>query len=265
MYPSIDSSTFVDHKSRNVFNCLKGGKVTRFRTFWTITMILMLLDSYNFSWTNSNCRLCTTIKTKMVDMNMPLIHVFVLTDVTTVGIRPNRKTRTRTVVHGYFDNGYHPRYLTFCSDKFTFGSVSWRNFHLLCVIYVSGQPIKADEYMQAHIRRRTAIQQIFWVEETGAWFDYDMELARNRNEFYPSNIMPMWANCYADGNGDSDIEGKVLNYLKVSMGKEYKAECPVSKNRSEYSSSQKWLRWLSRQILLQAANTLCVPWVIRAP
>ena len=79
----------------------------------------------------------------------------------------------------------------------------------------SEQPTKADAYMQAYIRRRTAIEQIFWIEESGAWFDYDMELASNRNEFYPSNVMPMWANCYADGNGDSNIEGKVLKYMKV--------------------------------------------------
>ena len=55
------------------------------------------------------------------------------------------------------------------------------------------------------------------MEETGAWLDYDLELNRNRQDFYPSNIMPLWANCYAEGNGESQVEKKVLNYMKVCI------------------------------------------------
>ncbi|XP_072049491.1 trehalase-like [Amphiura filiformis] len=93
---------------------------------------------------------------------------------------------------------------------------------------MDGQQSKADEYMQAHIRRRQAIQDVFWAEDTGAWLDYDLELARNRNEFYPSNVMPLWANCYAEGIGDSQIEEKVLNYMKDLGVLDYPGGIPTS-------------------------------------
>ncbi|XP_072049945.1 trehalase-like [Amphiura filiformis] len=93
---------------------------------------------------------------------------------------------------------------------------------------IDGQQAKADEYTQAHIRRRQAIQEVLWAEDTGAWLDYDLELARNRNEFYPSNVMPLWANCYAEGDGDRQIEEKVLNYMKDLGVLDYPGGIPSS-------------------------------------
>ena len=44
-----------------------------------------------------------------------------------------------------------------------------------------------------------AIQNVLWNEEKGAWFDYDMissSQRNDRNNFYPSNLAPLWAECY---------------------------------------------------------------------
>ena len=44
-----------------------------------------------------------------------------------------------------------------------------------------------------------AIQNVLWNDEIGAWFDYDMKQGKQRkerNNFYPSNIAPLWADCY---------------------------------------------------------------------
>jgi len=41
-----------------------------------------------------------------------------------------------------------------------------------------------------------SINAVFWNEEKGMWFDYDTRSKKPRTEFYPSNITPLWAECY---------------------------------------------------------------------
>ena len=44
-----------------------------------------------------------------------------------------------------------------------------------------------------------AIQNVLWNDENGAWFDYDTLNQRQRTDtsnFYPSNLAPLWAECY---------------------------------------------------------------------
>ena len=82
----------------------------------------------------------------------------------------------------------------------------------------AGQEDKSETYFAAYSARARAFDKIFWVEEKGIWLDYDIEAGSNRDEFYPSNIMPLWADC-VDVTSDRkmEIEEKVLNYLEVML------------------------------------------------
>lgn len=77
----------------------------------------------------------------------------------------------------------------------------------------TGNEAKAATYLQAFNDRKRAISELLWSEDEGAWFDYDIVEEDVVDQFYPSNIMPMWASCYDDTN---DIQQQVLDYLKVS-------------------------------------------------
>ena len=43
---------------------------------------------------------------------------------------------------------------------------------------------------------QSSIESIMWNDELGAWFDYDIVNAKQRMQFYPSNLAPLWAHCY---------------------------------------------------------------------
>ena len=55
---------------------------------------------------------------------------------------------------------------------------------------------KADKYKSKLEEIKTAIDQILWNDEVGTWFDFDTINNRQKQEFYPSNIAPLWADCY---------------------------------------------------------------------
>lgn len=49
---------------------------------------------------------------------------------------------------------------------------------------------------------------VFWNEDYGAWFDYDLVEQKLRSGFYPSNIFPLLLGDYG-----ARITTKVFNYL----------------------------------------------------
>jgi alpha,alpha-trehalase len=44
--------------------------------------------------------------------------------------------------------------------------------------------------------QQNAIYKVLWNNDQGAWFDYDLRLKKQRLNFYPSNVSPLWAECY---------------------------------------------------------------------
>ncbi|XP_072049493.1 trehalase-like [Amphiura filiformis] len=122
-----------------------------------------------------------------------------------------------------------------------------------------GDQSKADTYTKAHQRRIRAIQEIFWDDDVGVWLDFDLELSRNRNEFYPSNIMPMWAKCYSTDNGNAEIEGKVVKYLEKLGVLNYPGGIPTSL----HDTDQQWdypNAWPPLQeIVIQAFDSSSLP------
>ncbi|XP_071506533.1 trehalase-like [Diadema antillarum] len=92
---------------------------------------------------------------------------------------------------------------------------------------------KAEEYRQAFNDRKEAINALMWSETRGVWLDYDLETDSLIDKFYPSNIMPLWANCV---DKTEEIEQNVLHYLQDEDVLSYPGGIPTSLVRS----GQQW-------------------------
>ena len=55
---------------------------------------------------------------------------------------------------------------------------------------------KANNYKLLGNSIQESIENVLWNEEQGAWFDYDIQRGKQRINFYPSNVAPLWADCY---------------------------------------------------------------------
>ena len=64
--------------------------------------------------------------------------------------------------------------------------------------------------------------KIFWNEEEGIWLDYDILNNSPRHKFYPSNITPLWANCWDSVSPQNiTVIEKVLDYLNRSQATQW--------------------------------------------
>uniref|UniRef100_A0AAX7SZB2 Trehalase n=1 Tax=Astatotilapia calliptera TaxID=8154 RepID=A0AAX7SZB2_ASTCA len=90
----------------------------------------------------------------------------------------------------------------------------------------------AAVYDQAAARRLEAIESVLWDAERGAWFDYNL-MTRSKNfEFYPSNLGPIWAQCYSQ----PEMGEKAVQYLKGSGALQFPNGVPTSLKES----GQQW-------------------------
>ena len=55
---------------------------------------------------------------------------------------------------------------------------------------------KAQQFTDWSNTLQFSIDAVFWNEDHGIWFDYDRRFKKPRIAFYPSNIVPLWAECY---------------------------------------------------------------------
>lgn len=70
--------------------------------------------------------------------------------------------------------------------------------------------VKFDELAKQWLE---AVTEILWHEEVGAWLDYDLINEIKRDYFYPTNISPLWTNCYDREKRDYFVS-KVMKYLE---------------------------------------------------
>lgn len=75
----------------------------------------------------------------------------------------------------------------------------------------TGNESQATKYRQLREQRLAALQAVLWDEEMGAWFDFDLENRKKNQEFYPSNLAPLWTSCFSDVG----VVDKALKYLEV--------------------------------------------------
>ncbi|VDK30206.1 unnamed protein product [Gongylonema pulchrum] len=95
--------------------------------------------------------------------------------------------------------------------------MAW-NFVTLASFYeILGKTRKADRYRKQHKELRRAIDEVFWSDLDGAWFDYDLEGRKLRRRFYASNIFPLLLGGYS-----SRTTEKVQQYLLNSGALSFK-------------------------------------------
>ncbi|XP_063825247.1 uncharacterized protein LOC135074796 [Ostrinia nubilalis] len=78
---------------------------------------------------------------------------------------------------------------------------------------------------------RSNIEAVFWNEEDGVWYDYDMVHGTHRKYFYPSNVAPLWMGA-VDKKLVVKHSARVLEYLEKSHGLDFPGGVPSSLIRS---------------------------------
>ncbi|KAH9628626.1 hypothetical protein HF086_007831 [Spodoptera exigua] len=86
---------------------------------------------------------------------------------------------------------------------------------------------KANTYAQLAQQLRDTIESVFWNEEDGVWYDYDLNLQSQRKYFYLSNFSPLWLSAVRSDFVKAKGE-KILNYLIDSGALEYPGGVPIS-------------------------------------
>ncbi|XP_041652618.1 trehalase isoform X2 [Cheilinus undulatus] len=92
---------------------------------------------------------------------------------------------------------------------------------------ILGDDDSASKYESAAALRLRAIEAVLWDAERGAWFDYNLVTKSKHSEFYPSNLAPVWAQCYSQ----PEMGEKAVQYLK---------RCPTVPQRSSNVSEGVW-------------------------
>nr|ALF03966.1 soluble trehalase [Cnaphalocrocis medinalis] len=78
---------------------------------------------------------------------------------------------------------------------------------------------------------RYNIEKVFWDEQDGIWYDYDMKNEKHRKYFYPSNVAPLWMGAI-DKRVILKHSARILEYLKNSHGLDFPGGVPTSLIRS---------------------------------
>ncbi|CAH1398864.1 unnamed protein product [Nezara viridula] len=81
-----------------------------------------------------------------------------------------------------------------------------------------GMENKRQKYIQLYYEWVRNVEDLFWDEEKGIWFDYDRINNKSRPYFYLTNFVPLWAKCYDTSNKDKYAES-AIKYLNSEVKK----------------------------------------------
>lgn len=76
---------------------------------------------------------------------------------------------------------------------------------------------------------------MLWDEEEGCWLDYDLINQKRRPYFSPTNLSPLWTNCFNQSNS-AHIADRVLAYLNETEVDKYPGGVP----NSLYQTGEQW-------------------------
>lgn len=79
-----------------------------------------------------------------------------------------------------------------------------------------GNETKVAYYTKRAAEWKRAVTAVLWHDEVGAWLDYDTLNDIKRDYFYPTNILPLWTNCY-DISKREEYVSKALKYLEKNQ------------------------------------------------
>ncbi|CAK9819937.1 unnamed protein product [Anthophora plagiata] len=96
-------------------------------------------------------------------------------------------------------------------------SIIYRNAELLAQFNTRlGNETKAAYYRKRAEEWKRAVTAVLWHDEVGTWLDYDIMNDIKRDYFYPTNILPLWTDCY-DISKREEYVSKVLKYLEKNQ------------------------------------------------
>nr|AQV08186.1 trehalase [Locusta migratoria] len=100
------------------------------------------------------------------------------------------------------------------------------NARILSEFHTSlGNTEKASYYTAKMAEILQAIEAVLWNDEEGIWLDYDSLNKVYRNQFYPSNLAPLWTGCH--NKSKKEIRG-IVSYLKDNNIENYLGGAPAS-------------------------------------
>ncbi|RXM91249.1 Trehalase [Acipenser ruthenus] len=133
-----------------------------------------------------------------------------------------RDTRTRLIVPVDLNTLLCRNERTIASFHRTLGSEEGRG----------GNLEMAEQFELALENRVKAVRAVFWDESLGAWFDYSLQTNSSHQAFYPSNLAPLWAQCFSEPSAGE----RALRYLQDSGMLGYRNGVPTS----QVESGEQW-------------------------
>ncbi|MFH4979313.1 hypothetical protein AB6A40_006022 [Gnathostoma spinigerum] len=107
------------------------------------------------------------------------------------------------------------------------------NLRLMSIMYDAiGDHASADQCHESFELMRRAIHQVFWNEEWGCWFDYDICTGSHVEVYMDTNFFPLFTGCTHDGFDGS----KIATYLSRSGVLQFPGGIPSSL----VASGQQW-------------------------
>lgn len=80
-----------------------------------------------------------------------------------------------------------------------------------------------------------AVNEVLWDEASGTWLDYDLINQKRRPYFTPTNLSPLWTNCFNQSQSKR-IADKVLGYINQTGIDDYPGGVP----NTLYHSGEQW-------------------------
>jgi alpha,alpha-trehalase len=119
----------------------------------------------------------------------------------------------------------------------------------------AGDAAKAEKFKQLAVKRRLAMEQVFWNERKAAWLDYDLETNSSNLVFYASSVVPLWAGLHHGNVTRDEIVVNALEELKVL---DYPGGMPTSlvdsKQQWDFPNSWAPLQYMAQEGMANSAN-----------
>lgn len=117
--------------------------------------------------------------------------------------------------------------------------VCWNEAIMADLYAAIGNHSQAAEHRSDHESMRYNMKKLFWNEEAGSWFDLDLDLGRQREDYYVSNPTPLFAKC---AHNSKIVHRKILNYLQSTGATSFVGGLPTSfvKSGEQWDSPNGW-------------------------
>ncbi|XP_023702103.1 trehalase [Cryptotermes secundus] len=86
---------------------------------------------------------------------------------------------------------------------------------------------KSQHYHNVAEQWKAAVTAVHWNEKVGTWLDYDILNNKSREYFYPSNLAPLWTQCYDEAFSEYYAH-KTVQYISDETIRSYLGGIPTS-------------------------------------